>query len=51
MWSKIKASLRSAEARTPEELGRAIREAFSAAIHIAFGSFRVAPDLRVRYAR
>lgn len=29
MWSKIKASLRSAEARTPDELGQAISEAFS----------------------
>jgi len=29
MWSKIKASLRSAEARTPEELDQAISEAFS----------------------
>jgi transposase len=32
MWSKIKASLRSAEARTPEELDQAIKaisEAFS----------------------
>lgn len=29
MWSKIKASLRSAEARTPEELDQAISQAFS----------------------
>jgi len=29
MWSKIKASLRSTEARTPEELDQAISEAFS----------------------
>ena len=29
MWSKIKASLRSAEARTPEELDQAISRAFS----------------------
>lgn len=29
MWSKIKASLRSAEPRTPEELDEAISEAFA----------------------
>ncbi|MFZ4596910.1 MAG: transposase, partial [Verrucomicrobiaceae bacterium] len=29
MWSKIKALLRSAEARTPQELDRAISQAFS----------------------
>jgi hypothetical protein len=29
MWSKIKASLRSTEARTPEELDQAISRAFS----------------------
>lgn len=29
MWSKIKASLRSSEARTPEEPDQAISEAFS----------------------
>jgi transposase len=29
MWSKIKASLRSSEARTPEELDQAISHAFS----------------------